>query len=134
MVGGLVAGALTLAGGSIAGATTAASTVKVSSGPLTATLKASNHAPKVNANWPITVTATLRGKPAHATAVYQYLFGGVIVSTRYPNSNKHYSFTGHFSDNLVFTPPSAGEPLTFRVVIKAAGRTVNLNWSVTPHK
>jgi hypothetical protein len=108
--------------------------VRGSSGPLKATLLPSSHTPKVNKKWPIVVTATLNGKPAHATARYQFLFLGTVVSTQYPNNNKHFSFTGHFSDTLVFTPPAAGEPLTLRVVIAAAGHTVNLNWSVTPHR
>jgi hypothetical protein len=112
----------------------AATVVKGSSGPLTATLVPSTHTPKINKNWPITVTATLSGKPAHASAVYQFLFAGVVVATMYPYNNKRYTFTGHFSDNLVFPPPSVGEPLTVRVVIKASAHTVNLNWSVTPHK
>ena len=107
--------------------------VKASSGPLSATLLPSTHTPKVNVKWPITVTATLSGKPAHATAIYEFLFGGAVVSTQYVKSNKNFSFTGHFSDKLLFPPDSAGEPLTLRVVIRAAGHTVNLNWSITSH-
>jgi hypothetical protein len=117
-----------------AGAAASSPPVKGSSGPLAATLQPSTHTPTVNKKWPIVVTATLKGKPAHASAVYEYLFNGIVVATRYPNSNKHFTFTGHFSDNLVFTPPSAGEPLTLRVVIKASGHTVNLDWAVTPQK
>ncbi len=107
--------------------------VKGASGPLAATLKPSTHTPKVNAKWPITVTATLGGKPAHATAEYEFLFGPVVVSTQYPRNNKHYSFTGKFSDTLVFPAASVGQPLTLRVVIKAQGHTVNLNWSIKSH-
>jgi hypothetical protein len=108
--------------------------IKRSSGPLSATLLPSSHTPKVNVKWPITVTATLNGKPAHATAAYEFLFGGTQVgATQYPNNNKHFSFTGHFSDKLVFPPDSAGEPLTLSVVITAAGHTVHLNWSITSH-
>ena len=121
-----------LAAGSVAAA--ALAPVKGSSGPLKATLTGSTHAPKVNQKVPITVAATLNGKPAHATAVYKFLFGGAVVSTQYPYNNKHFSFTGHFSDNLVFPPSSVGEPLTLRVVIKASGHTVNLNWPITSHK
>jgi hypothetical protein len=111
----------------------AAPLVKGTSGPLTATLAPSTHTPKINKNWPITVTATLSAKPAHATAAYEFLFGGIVVQTTYPRNNKHFSFTGRFSDNLVFPPASIGEPLTLRVVIRASGHTVNLSWAVTPH-
>jgi hypothetical protein len=112
----------------------AAPLVKGSSGPLKATLAPSTHTPVINKNWPITVTATLNGKPAHATAVYQFLFAGALVQTEYPRFDKHFSFTGHFSDNLVFPAESVGEPLTLRVVIKDAGHTVNLPWSITAKK
>ena len=112
----------------------AAPTVRQTSGPLTATLAPSTHTPQINKNWPITVTATLSGKPAHATAAYEFVVAGFVVQTVYPRSNKHFSFTGHFSDNLVFPKASVGQPLTLRVVIKASGHTVNLNWAVTPHK
>ena len=127
-----LAGALTLATGLPALA--AAATTSQSSGPLKATFTASTHSPKINQKMPITVTATLNGKPAHATAVYQFLFGGAVVNTQYPYGNKHFSFTGHYRDNLVFPAESVGEPLTLRVVIKASGHTVNLSWSITSHK
>jgi hypothetical protein len=105
--------------------------VKGSSGTLEASMIPSTHHPKVNANWPLKVTATLAGKPAHATAVYEFLFAGSIVSTQYPRFNKHFSFTGHFTDDLVFPGASLGEPLTLRVVIGAGGHTVNLDWAIT---
>jgi hypothetical protein len=115
------------------GAGASSALVKKSSGPLSATLAPSTHTPKVNAKWPITVSATLNGKPAHATALYEFLFSGMVVSTQYVKNNKHFSFTGHFSDQLVFPPSSAGQPLTLDVVVKAAGHTVNLDWSITSH-
>jgi hypothetical protein len=131
-VAGLIAGAV---------ATTATVTaaavpvIKGSSGPLVATLTPSTHTPKINTLVPITVTATLNGKPAHATAAYQFLYGGAVVApTQYPRNNKHFSFTGHFSDKLNFPASSLGFTLTLRVVIKAAGRTVNLPCSITSHR
>jgi hypothetical protein len=127
----LSAGVLALTTVSAAGA---ASIIKASSGPLSATLTPSTHTPKINTLVPIKVTATLNGKPAHATAFYQFLFGGSVVGTGYAHSNKHYTFTGHFSDTLNFPASSLGFTLTLRVVIKAAGHTVNLPCSITSHK
>ena len=131
-IAGLIAGAV---------ATTATVTaaavpvIKGSSGPLVATLTPSTHTPKINTLVPITVAATLNGKPAHATAAYQFLYGGAVIApTQYPRNNKHFSFTGHFSDKLNFPASSVGFTLTLRVVIKAAGRTVNLPCSITSHK
>src|ERR1039458_10902785 len=130
-VAGLIAGAV---------ATTATVTaaavpvIKGSSAPLVATLTPSTHTPKINTLVPIAVTATLSGKPAHATAAYEFVFGGAVVSTQYPRNNKHFSFTGHFSDKLNFPASSLGFTLTLRVVIKAAGHTVNLPCSITSHR
>jgi hypothetical protein len=105
--------------------------VRASSGPLSATLTAPPAKPKINTSIPITVTATLAGKPAHATAVYEFLFAGAVVSTQYVHGNRHFSFTGHYGDTLDFPKSAVGQPLTFRVVLKADGRTVNLNAPVT---
>jgi hypothetical protein len=129
-IAGLIAGAVAM-GAAPAGA---ASVIKQSSGPLTATLTPSTHTPKINTLVPIAVTATLKGSPAHASAVYEFVFAGAVVSTQYPHSNKHYSFTGHFSDKLSFPASSLGFTLTLRVVIKAAGHTVNLNCPITSHR
>ena len=133
IISGLAAGALCLGAGVNTGGAASLPLVKASSGPLSATLQPSTHTPKVNVKWPITVTATLSGKPAHATAFYDFLFGGQVVSTQYVNNNKHFSFTGHYSDKLLFPPQSAGEPLTLSVVITSAGHTVKLDWSIKSH-
>jgi len=117
----LVAGVLSLGLAVAATGAGAATLVKASSGPLSATLAPSTHTPKVNAKWPIVVTATLSGKPAHATAVYEFLYDGAVVGTGYVKNNKHFSFTGHFSDSLVFPPSSDGEPLTLSVAVTTIG-------------
>src|ERR1019366_3272939 len=102
-IAGLIAGAVATMATSTAAA---APGIKGSSGPLVATLTPSTHTPKINTLVPITVTATLNGKPAHATAAYEFVFGGAVVSTQYPRNNKHFSFTGHFSDKLNFPASS----------------------------
>jgi len=130
-IGALIAGALATGATSTAAAATV---IKGSSGPLVATLTPSTHTPKINTLVPIAVTATLSGKPAHATAAYEFVFAGAVVSTQYPRNNKHFSFSGHFSDQLNFPASSLGFTLTLRVVIKAAGHTVNLNCSITSHQ
>jgi hypothetical protein len=128
-VAGTIAAALAFAG-SAAAATAATRT----SGPLSATLTVSTHTPKINVPMSIKVTATLKGKPAHATLIYQYLYGGAVVSTRYPCNNKACTFTGHYSDKLTFPATSLGEPLTLQVVVKASGHTVKLDSSITSHR
>jgi hypothetical protein len=118
-----------------ASALASAQILNASSGPLKATMKPPpTHQPKVNTNVWITVTATLSGKPARATAKYQFLFAGAVVSTQYPRYNPHFSFTGHFTDNLVFPPSAVGEPLTLRVLVNAGGRSVHFDWAIMAHK
>jgi len=108
--------------------------VTASSGPLRATLTPPARTPKINTKVPLRVTATLHGKPAHATALYEFVFAGMVVSTQNPYGKKPYAFTGHFRDTLDFPAQAAGQPLTFRVVVKAGGHTVNLNSPVTPRR
>jgi hypothetical protein len=108
-----------------------AATVKGKSGPLAVTMHPSTHHPKVNAKWPLTVIATLRGKPVKASAEYEFLYSGTVVSTQYPRNNKHFTFTGMFHDTLLFPSASYGEPLTLQVVITASGHHVDLDWAIS---
>jgi len=110
----------------------AAKPLTASSGPLRVTLvPPPTHSPVENKNVPISVTATLNGKPAkRATAKYEFLFGGAVVQTEYPRYDKHFTFNGHFSDNLVFPADAVGEPLTLRFVIADDGHSVGFNWTI----
>jgi len=99
--------------------------VTARSGPLTATLTAGTHSPKVGRAWPIHLTATSGGAPAHASVSYEYLFGGAVVARR-----AHYTFTGHFSDVFEWPAESVGYPLTFRAVVAAGANTVDLDYPV----
>jgi hypothetical protein len=104
---------------------TAPGTVAASSGALTAVLHAGTHQPKVEAPWPIRMTATQNGSPAKATVIYEYLFAGQVVAHR-----SHYTFTGHFSDILKWPASAVGYQLTFRAVVNSGGVTVNLDYPV----
>jgi hypothetical protein len=110
-----------------------AATVRGSNGPLQVTLVAGTHHPKVNAYWPISVTATQSGRAAHVGIGYQFLFGGQVVSSqipRYKNGRPHTSFTGHFTDQLTFPARSVGYPLTVRVHVWSGNRAVNLDYAI----
>ena len=116
--------------------------------PFVATLKASTHSPKVDRAWPITVTVRSHsGKALRATALYQFVYNGQVVATRYPSPkadlhskcNKEgtcrhspYPFTGRLRDPTVTWPArSVGIALKFRVVVKVKGLgTRNLDYSV----
>ncbi|HVW46997.1 MAG TPA: hypothetical protein VHA76_08090 [Solirubrobacterales bacterium] len=89
-------------------------------------MKAPTHHPKVGKDWKITVTAkrTGSGKPVHGAAFYEFLYGGAVVSKQYPApkggpAKSPWHFTGSFTDTLTFPKRSVGEPLTFRVVVRA---------------
>jgi hypothetical protein len=129
------AAALALTSAAIA----SASTITARSGPLTATFGASTHTPNCKQKWPVTITAKLHGKLAHATAFYQFLFAGQVVSTQYPfgatkkNPHNHlWSFYGSFVDNTFgpFGAASVGQPLTIRAVVRAGGYTAKPGFPV----
>lgn len=89
-------------------------------------LKAAGHHPKVGKPWRIEVTATREGsdQPIQGAAFYEFLFGGAVVSKQYPaphggSATKPYRFVGHYSDALTFPGRAVGQPLTFRVVVRA---------------
>jgi hypothetical protein len=95
-------------------------------GQITATLHvARGHHPRVGERWPIAFTVTSAGKPIQAGVAYEYLFGGAVVAHR-----SHYRFTGAFHDTFQWPSSAVGYPLTFRAVIAAAGRTLNLDYPV----
>jgi hypothetical protein len=116
--------------------------------PCVATLKASGHHPKAGRTWPITVTCrTSSGAPVRATAIYQFVYQGQVVATRYPSPNANprsacsqagtcrnapWPFRGRMYDPTFVWPKRAvGIPLTLRVVVKVRGRgSVNLNYPV----
>jgi hypothetical protein len=115
------------------------STVTYHAGPLTATLTAGTHQPNCKQKWPLKVTAKLRGKATHATAVYQFLLGGQVVSTQYPFGmtarNPHntvYHFYGSFTDNTFgpFGALSVGQHLTVRAVVKVSHYTAYPSYAV----
>jgi hypothetical protein len=109
-----------------------ASTSSYSDGPLTATFTAGTHHPNCKQRYPVTVTARYDGKPAHATAFYQFLSGGQLVGTQYPFSdtprNRHnqiWHFYGSFTDDTFgpFGALAVDHPLTVRAVVKVSRYT-----------
>jgi hypothetical protein len=110
-------------------------------------LSAPTHNPKAGKRWPIEVTATTRsGKAVHASAYYQFVYNGSVVSTQWPTPSarpghcpggsgcRHspYPFSGSFRDPSVVWPArAAGFSLTFRVVVKTHSRgTKKLDYSI----
>ena len=126
IVAAAAAGTLMAAGIATASTASKPPTGTYRDGPLVASFSAPTVHPNCKQKWPVTVKATLNGKPAHATAYYEFVFKGVVESKQYPYSstskNPHnhlWSFTGGFTDGT-FGPLGAtavGIPLNVRAVI-----------------
>jgi hypothetical protein len=129
-----------------------AATASASAAPFVATFHAPNHSPKAGKKWPVTVTAkTKSGRKLHATALYEFVFGGQVMCKEGPDpghpsksdkcaagrrGSKPWPFFGVMHDNTYIWPRRAiGFPLTLRTVVTVKGLgTVNLNWSVKVHR
>jgi hypothetical protein len=104
--------------------------------PFKATLSAGTHTPKVNTRWPYAVRVVdAKGKPLAArisVAVVDPL--GTAHPTEYYASKKlvtNIPFKGVFRDAVRWPPESRGFPLTFRVTVKVASRSVVLRYLVS---
>jgi hypothetical protein len=96
--------------------------------------RATTHTPKVNANWPWSITVTKGGKPLAGTVTAQVIdpiggvhaveFGG--VKNRFVTNVK---LKGRFSDFVIYPAISQGVRVTFRVTVKTAvGKRVVNYW------
>ena len=110
--------------------------IATAAAPLTVAFHATTHAPKVNAHWPWSITATSGGKPAAGTVTAQVVdpvggihaveFGG--VKTKFVTNVK---FKGTFRDFVIYPPISKGIGVTFRVTVKTAHGKRVVNYPVT---
>ncbi|HME05167.1 MAG TPA: hypothetical protein VKG38_19240 [Solirubrobacteraceae bacterium] len=103
----------------------AADTVGAGAGGVSATMLGSTHQPKVGQPWPFHLTVTRSGQPARASVTYEYVFAGQVVARR-----AHYSFDGHFSDDIIWPASAVGYPLSFRAAIVSEAATINLDYPV----
>ena len=101
-------------------------------------LHAPNHSPKAGKLWWITVSArSSSGRAMRGAAFYEFVYGGQVVSTQYPNPHSlkraphhPYSFTGSFRDSLLFPKRSVGIPLKLRVVVRVGRTTKHVDWRI----
>jgi hypothetical protein len=104
--------------------------------PLTATLTAPTHAPKIKTRWYYTVHATQAGKPAAGKLTAQIVdpIGG-SHPVQFGSSTKNitnWPFTGRFRDFIIWPSSSRGIPLKLRVVVKLGSAKRTLTFAVTP--
>jgi hypothetical protein len=88
-------------------------------------LRAGTHKPKANRPWPVHFTVTRAGSPAKSSVGYEFLLAGQVVARR-----SHYTFTGSFSDIVVWPSASVGYGLTFRAVVVSNRATIDLDYPV----
>jgi len=99
--------------------------VSATAGDVRATMRAGTHQPRVGAPWPVHFEVTAAGQPAKSSVEYEFVFGAQVVAHR-----SHYTFTGHFSDIVLWPSSAVGYPLTFRAAITTGTTRVNLDYAV----
>ncbi len=84
------------------------------------TMRVPTHTPKAGRHWPVSFTASYRGRPTRVRLGYEFLYGGRVVSRQKPGPLRRsgYRFTGRFTDGeFVWPARAAGISLTFRAVV-----------------
>ena len=101
----------------------------MTNGPVHGTLRALNHAPKVNKSWSYSVRVTdASGTPLSGTVEIQFIYGDQVVGRDTPPT--HPVKGGGWRDRITFPAPSIGMPLTFRAVVHTRLGTITLDWPV----
>jgi hypothetical protein len=106
--------------------------------PFKATLTTAGHAPKVNARWAYSLKVRNNaGKPIAAKITVQTKdpLGGIHPIEFFnvkKNIVKYPIKKGVFRDAVTWPPESRGIPLTFRVIVFAAGKKRVLDYAVVP--
>jgi hypothetical protein len=104
--------------------------------PLTATLTAPTHTPKIKTRWYYIVHATQAGKPAAGKLTAQIVDPiGSSHPVQFGSSTKNltnWPFTGRFRDFIIWPSSSRGIPLKLRVVVKVGSVKRVLTYPVTP--
>jgi hypothetical protein len=105
--------------------------------PFHASLKAFTHTPRVNAKWRYEVRVVdAAGRPLRATITVQLVdpFGGVhpVEFDCCKRNIVNHPIRGVFREAVEFPPESRGFRLTFRVLVRTAGRRALLTYWIRP--
>ena len=90
---------------------------KVVAGPLTFTMSASSHKPKVGEDWALNASATRSGSPISGRVRVDALFQGAPVQ----DIDSKRLRDGAYSYNNAWPQQAVGYPLTIRIRIDAGG-------------
>jgi hypothetical protein len=105
----------------------------VTTGPVHASLRGENHAPKQGSKWSYDVRVTdTAGRPLSGSVEIEFVYGDQVVGHDTPRT--HPVSHGRWHDDLTFPPAAVGQALTVRAVVHTAGGSTTLNWpiKVTP--
>jgi hypothetical protein len=101
----------------------------VSTGPVRGSLRAANHAPKVNRLWLYSIRVTnAAGHGLSGTVEIQFVYGDQVVGRDTPPT--HPVTAGRWHDRITFPAAAMGMPLTFRAVVHTNLGTITLDWPV----
>lgn len=97
-------------------------------------ISAPTHHPKVNAKWPVTITATNgSGQDVHATLTMRILFNGNPVGK--VDNGRVYRFFGTWREKpgqeITWPKDSKGQPLEFEAIVTALHKTVKKTYAIT---
>jgi hypothetical protein len=97
-------------------------------------INAPTHHPKVNAKWPVTITATTgSGQNVHATVTMRILFNGNPVGK--VDNGRVYRFFGTWREKpgqeITWPKDSIGQPLEFEAIVTAQHTTVKKTYAIT---
>jgi len=105
--------------------------------PVTATLTAPTHTPKINVRWYYTVRVTQAGKLVAARMTAQIVdpVGGVHPVQFGPSTKyiTNWPFNGFHRDYIIWPAASRGVLLKLRITVTAARVKRILTYTVTPH-
>ncbi len=94
---------------------------------------AAPHTVKANAKWPVTIRATMAGKPVAATVKMRILLGTIAVGQ--VDNGKVWHFTGTWREpkgqEITWPASARGMTFNFEAVVRAKGKTVRKIFPVT---
>jgi hypothetical protein len=119
----------------------ACAVLAVNGAPFTTTMSASGHTPKINTKWAYSIKVVdPAGKPIAATisAVVVDPLGGIHpvnlagVGSKPGKVLTNYPMRGTLSSTVVWPVTARGYPLVFKVIVRAAGTTRTIKYTLTP--
>lgn len=99
-------------------------------GPVRATIRGQNHAPRVGRPWAYTLRVTAAdGRPLSGTVDVRFAFGERLVGHDVPPA--HPLHDGQLRESMTFPASAAGYPIALEAIIHTAAGSVTLFWPLT---